>query len=441
MESLKGSVYLRDNAWYKAENVIKMGIAQNAKLRCQSYITGEVIRGEHICVIEIPLSIMKQIDRDLKTYFKPYNVYKGGGTEFYDRQIINLIVPYIEKYNTNCRVLSTDELYALNNRKESIKTQISNIIETNNLLNNQNNKISNTLLNKKSQSKVKTGNNIITQSQKHNKCRTYKFEYKSIANTDWLLLTKYQKTFNNITYICAYQHGEHVNGFIRFINPITISTVQKHICNCLNCDVILCPDKNNDKYYQSQIKLYDNHFEYGNPGNNNVKPDKFIAPLMSQIKYQNTILEKQQNQIAQINFKIQNPNSNSFNLNSFLSLRNNAFNINEFVNKINITNNDLHNKYAIVSIIDREYSSLEPHKRPIYCTDSKRKILYVYNNNQWIQDKSYELINMVIDSLLKRLNELCMANNIASKFCTNKLCISKIAKMSCINKYKYMNIM
>ena len=44
MNQLKGTIYLRDNAWYKMENVIKMGIATFAKDRSNTYITGEVER-------------------------------------------------------------------------------------------------------------------------------------------------------------------------------------------------------------------------------------------------------------------------------------------------------------------------------------------------------------------------------------------------------------
>ena len=75
----KGTIYFRDNAWYKMENVIKMGIASFAKDRSSTYITGEVERGHYVCVIEIPLDKMRVIDKCLKNYFKEYNIYKGGG--------------------------------------------------------------------------------------------------------------------------------------------------------------------------------------------------------------------------------------------------------------------------------------------------------------------------------------------------------------------------
>jgi hypothetical protein len=39
MNQLKGTIYLRDNAWYKMLNVFKMGISTFAKDRNNTYIT------------------------------------------------------------------------------------------------------------------------------------------------------------------------------------------------------------------------------------------------------------------------------------------------------------------------------------------------------------------------------------------------------------------
>lgn len=84
MNTSKGFIYLRDNNWWLRENVIKMGITTFAKDRNNTYITSEIERGEYICLIEISLDKMKLLDKYLKSYFKSYNIYKGGGTEFYD---------------------------------------------------------------------------------------------------------------------------------------------------------------------------------------------------------------------------------------------------------------------------------------------------------------------------------------------------------------------
>ena len=125
MNQLKGTIYLRDNAWYKTENVIKMGIATFAKDRSNTYITGEVERGEYICVIEIPLDKMKIIDKCLKHYFKSFHIYKGGGTEFYDRRIIDLIEPYFKNINIPYKIFTKEEINLMN-RCERVRN-ISNV--------------------------------------------------------------------------------------------------------------------------------------------------------------------------------------------------------------------------------------------------------------------------------------------------------------------------
>ena len=133
MNEPKGSVYLRDNPWYKMEDVIKLGIASFAKDRSNTYITGEVERGEYISVIEIPLDKMKILDKYLKLYFKLYHIYKGGGTEFYDRCIIDLIEPYLKKINIDYKVLTKEEINLMN-RCERVRN-IPNVNKVKNIFN------------------------------------------------------------------------------------------------------------------------------------------------------------------------------------------------------------------------------------------------------------------------------------------------------------------
>ena len=114
MNKPKGTIYLRSNDWYKIKKVVKMGIASFAKDRNNTYITGEVTRGEYIYVIEIPLDKMIILDKCLKSYFKILNIYKGGGTEFYDPCIIDLIEPYLKKINIEYKVLTKEEILLMN---------------------------------------------------------------------------------------------------------------------------------------------------------------------------------------------------------------------------------------------------------------------------------------------------------------------------------------
>ena len=141
MSQLKGTIYFRDNAWYKMENVIKMGVSSVVKNRSNGYITGEVERGEYIYIIEIPLEKMRILDRCLKRYFKSYHIYKGGGTEFYNRCIIELIEPYLKQLNMEYRIFTKEEIHGLNRGERLINIpnvnkvkQIMNQINVKNII-------------------------------------------------------------------------------------------------------------------------------------------------------------------------------------------------------------------------------------------------------------------------------------------------------------------
>jgi predicted helicase len=132
-----GNIYIRDNPWYRSENVVKLGIATNAKDRTGPYITGEVIRGEYLIVVEIPLDKLTEVDKKLKIHFKKYNIYKGGGTEFYDRCILNLLVQYLKTLNIEYNVLSPTQIENMKrvlrnqqfeNIDQTIKNKLFNII-------------------------------------------------------------------------------------------------------------------------------------------------------------------------------------------------------------------------------------------------------------------------------------------------------------------------
>ena len=136
MNQPKGTIYLRDNAWYKMENVIKMGISSTVKSRNTAYITGEIERGEYILIVEIPLDKMRILDKCLKTYFKSYHVYKGGGTEFYNRCIIDLIEPYLQQINMEYKILTKEEIN-ITNRSERV-SNIPNINKVKQIFNQLN---------------------------------------------------------------------------------------------------------------------------------------------------------------------------------------------------------------------------------------------------------------------------------------------------------------
>ena len=64
-------------------------------------------------VIEIPYDKMYLIERLLQRYFSNYNVKFNGGIEFFNKEIINHIINYLEKTNIIFKILTESEIKEL----------------------------------------------------------------------------------------------------------------------------------------------------------------------------------------------------------------------------------------------------------------------------------------------------------------------------------------
>lgn len=107
-----GYIYLRENEYWNMYNVIKLGKTSNIPDRERTYITSEIKRGKFIIVIEIDLEIMDLLEKDLQKYFNSLdlNIKFNAGVEFYDKKIIDLIIPFLDKINIKYKILTEDEI-------------------------------------------------------------------------------------------------------------------------------------------------------------------------------------------------------------------------------------------------------------------------------------------------------------------------------------------
>ena len=122
--SNKSYIYIRDNKWFKCENVYKVGITTSIKDRNNSYITGELYRGFFVKIYEFDINEekLREIDNLLKEKFKYLNIYFDGGTEFYHRSIINLIENYlINEIKIKFIIKTEDELKRINRNNDNNK--------------------------------------------------------------------------------------------------------------------------------------------------------------------------------------------------------------------------------------------------------------------------------------------------------------------------------
>ena len=117
-----------------------------------------------------------------------------------------------------------------------------------------------------------------------------------------------------------------------------------------------------------------------------------------------------------------NSNNTSFNLNIYLNETcKNAMNITDFVNSIKPTLSDL--EYTgkrgyiegISNIIVNSLKALETTNRPIHCSDIKREILYIKDNDVWEKDDEEKLIltkaiKTIANENIKNINEWKIKN-------------------------------
>jgi len=155
--------------------------------------------------------------------------------------------------------------------------------------------------------------------------------------------------------------------------------------------------------------------------------------LISQLTEQNKTLMEQNtklfeiaqtgNKVANVNNNNNNVNShNKFNINVFLNETcKDALNLTDFVNQINLSVADLEETtklgYAegISQVFIRNLNDIDYTKRPIHCSDSKREILYIKDDNQWVKEneskeKLTKAIKMVAHKNIKQIPEWQKAN-------------------------------
>ncbi len=99
-------------------------------------------------------------------------------------------------------------------------------------------------------------------------------------------------------------------------------------------------------------------------------------------------------------------NHNKFNVNVFLNEQcKDAVNISDFVNSIRITMQDLQVTEerglveSISNVLVQGLNDMDVYKRPIHCTDLKRDILYVKDNEQWERDETQEHIRKSVNDI------------------------------------------
>ena len=132
------------------------------------------------------------------------------------------------------------------------------------------------------------------------------------------------------------------------------------------------------------------------------KKDELVSEAMAQ-------MADQQKQITEMlplmgnNDNNTNNTNNTFNLQFFLNETcKDALNINDFIDSLQLQLNDLDkmNELGYVNGLTRIFlnglNQLDLTKRPLHCSDAKREILYVKENDEWEKEESKTKLNSAI---------------------------------------------
>ena len=111
-------------------------------------------------------------------------------------------------------------------------------------------------------------------------------------------------------------------------------------------------------------------------------------------------------------------NSKTFNLQIFLNETcKDAVNLEDFAKAVVLQLSDLDKIGEIgfvdgmTNIIETRLKSLDVNKRPIHCTDAKREVFYVKDNDKWGKDKGNEKMRRLILRMDRKLAPLLIAFN------------------------------
>jgi hypothetical protein len=110
-----------------------------------------------------------------------------------------------------------------------------------------------------------------------------------------------------------------------------------------------------------------------------------------------------------------NSHNKTFNLQVFLNEDcKDAMNLTEFVDSITLQLSDLetvgHLGYVegLSSIIIRKLNELDIYKRPIHCTDAKRDVVHIKDNDKWQRDQGHLKLCQAIKRISKKNSDLLL---------------------------------
>jgi hypothetical protein len=151
------------------------------------------------------------------------------------------------------------------------------------------------------------------------------------------------------------------------------------------------------------------------------KYEELVMNLLTQnMELQKQVIELCKEKTMTIN-NTTNNNNQKFNMNFFLNEQcKGALDIMDFVNSLKVNLTDLENTgnvgyvKGISDIFLRGLRELDVYKRPIHCSDLKREVMYVKDNDVWEKDEDKKKVKKIIQNIahknFKQINEWVEVN-------------------------------
>jgi len=154
------------------------------------------------------------------------------------------------------------------------------------------------------------------------------------------------------------------------------------------CICGLCFNSRTTLWRHKKVCTSENDFEAVQ--HKSLNDNELIIMLVQQNK---ELLEIVKNGTTNHSHNTTNSHNKSFNLQFFLNETcKNAMNITDFVNNMKLELDDLENTgrtgyvEGISKIVIKNLNKLEQNMRPLHCSDQKREVLYIKNNNEWTKE-------------------------------------------------------
>ena len=208
------------------------------------------------------------------------------------------------------------------------------------------------------------------------------YERHLLTRKHKILTNTYKKNAENAEYICVcgkqYKHRQSLH------NHRIRCNFEKNLENSDIVQNMEKDEKESETGIMEKIKNVENEVQ-----NSNDYKEMFMEMMKQNHKLQQQMVEL----IPQVKGNTTNNTMNNFNINLFLNEQcKDALNIMEFVNSLTIELADLERTGThgfadgISNIFVKAIQNLDITKRPIHCTDLKREVLYVKDNETWDKD-------------------------------------------------------